>query len=321
MNLKEKVLNILNNNVGKTISGAELAKQTEVSRNSIWKAINSLKNEGYEITSTSNVGYTLNKSVDIFNESSIKSHLKSPCKILIYNKEGSSNTIAKRLTQEGESEGTVVIVKSQTEGRGRLGRSFISTSENGVYMSIILKPSLPASEALNITIIGAIAVAEAIERTSGIDTQIKWVNDIYMGKKKVSGILTEAGLNFENGMLDYAVIGIGVNVLPPDDGFAPEIEEIATSIYKKSAPCGYKARLVAQIIDTFFEYYNQPKNKAYIEKYRKKSNIIGKEIEVSVGNELVTGVAVDIDDNANLVVRTSLGERAFYSGEARIKRW
>lgn len=321
MNLKEKVLNILNNNVGKIVSGEELARAAGVSRNSVWKAINALKNEGYEITSTSNVGYTLNKSVDIFNEASIGAHLKAPRKIIMYNKEGSSNTVAKRLAQEGEGEGTVIIVKSQTDGRGRLGRSFISSSENGIYMSIILKPTLPVTESLDITVIGAVAVAEAIEKTSGRDTQIKWVNDIYIGKRKVSGILTEAGLNFENGMLDYAVIGIGVNVLPPEGGFASEIEEIATSIYEKEAPCGYKSRLTAQIIDTFFDYYNQLENKAYIEKYRRKSNIIGKEIEVSVGNELVTGIAVDIDDNANLVVRTNDGERAFYSGEARIKRW
>ena len=180
---------------------------------------------------------------------------------------------------------------------------------------------MPATEALNITVIGAVAVAEAIEKTSGINTEIKWVNDIYIGKKKVSGILTEAGLNFENGMLDYAVIGIGVNVSPPGDGFASEISEIATAIYEKNAPCGYKSELTAQIIDTFFDYYNKPKNKDYISKYKQKSNIIGKEIEVCVGNELVLGTAINIDDNANLIVKTETGERAFYSGEARIKKW
>ena len=134
MNLKKKILNILNNNVGKIVSGEDLARQTGVSRNSVWKAINALKKEGYKVLSIANVGYTIEKSIDIFDEESIKSHLKSPCKVIVYDKEESSNTIAKTMAQNVEGEGTVVIVKSQSGGRGRLGRSFISNSENGIYM-------------------------------------------------------------------------------------------------------------------------------------------------------------------------------------------
>ena len=321
MKLKDKILELLNNNVGKTISGEELAKMTCVTRNSVWKAVKTLKTDGYDISSSVSSGYTLNRKVDIFSPESINSHLKIKRKIIMYDEADSSNNLAKELAIKGEEEGTVVIVKSQSRGRGRMGRSFLSSSENGLYMTMILKPSMLIKDALAITVIGAVAVSCAIEKTSGTKNQIKWVNDIYIGRKKVSGILCEAGLNFECGTLDYAVVGIGINVLPPNAGFAPEISEIATSIYQNEAPCGYKSLLCAEIIDTFFDYYSHINEKKYMEIYKQKSNVIGKEIEIDVGGKIMSGIATDIDENANLVVKTQDGEKTFNSGDARIKRW
>ena len=320
MSIKESVLNILNQNVGKTVSGAELAKSLGVTRNSVWKAINSLKSDGYDIISHPNTGYILNKRADIFNEKSILEYLKSPHKIIIYEKEESSNNIAKALCQSGEGEGAAVIVKSQTNGKGRMGRSFISNSENGLYLTITLKPKISADKSLFITVLGAVALAEAIFETSGIDAKIKWVNDIYIGEKKCAGILTEAQLNIETGMLDYAVIGMGINIAPPNGGFDPEIKDIATGIFENNAPCGYKSRLCAEIIDRFFYYYNQIENKeSYMKKYVEKSNIIGKEVDMYVGDKVTSGVAIDIDSNASLVVKTKDNILTFSSGEARVR--
>ena len=320
MSIKQDVLNILNKNVGKTISGGELAKMLGVTRNTVWKAINSLKNEGYDISSHSNTGYTLNNKVDIFNECSIKNYLKEPHKIIIYDSASSSNTLAKEMCQNGENEGTVVIVKSQTNGKGRMGRTFISSSENGLYMTIILRPNIPASESLYITVLGAVALCEAIYNTSGTRADIKWVNDIYINNKKCAGILTEAQLNIENGMLDYAVIGMGINIAPPKDGFDAQISDIATSIYKNEAPCGYKSRLCAEIIERFFYYYNQIENKdSYMPKYIEKSNILGKEVDMYVGEKITSGKAIAIDENANLIVETKNGMLSFSSGEARVR--
>lgn len=320
MSIKDSVLNILNKNAGKTLSGGELSKALGVSRNSIWKAINSLKSEGYDIVSYSNTGYSLSKRVDLFNEESINNYLKAPCKILIYEKESSSNTLAKSLCQNGEGEGTVVIVKSQSEGKGRLGRRFISNSENGLYLTITLKPKIPADKSLFITVLGAVALSEAISKTSGKDAKIKWVNDIYIDDKKCAGILTEAQLNIETGMLDYAVIGMGINIAPPNGGFDPEIKDIATGIFENNAPCGYKSRLCAEIIDRFFYYYNQIENKeSYMKKYVEKSNIIGKEVDMHVGDKITSGVAIDIDSNASLVVKTKDNILTFSSGEARVR--
>ena len=245
---------------------------------------------------------------------------KNQIEIITFDKATSSNTLAKELAKSGAKEGTVVLVKSQSEGRGRLGRSFVSNSENGLYFTIILRPRIAPADAIHITTIGATALCEAIKRTSGKDVKIKWVNDIYINDRKCAGILTESQINVECGILDYAVIGMGINILPPKDGFDEEIANIAISIYENEAPCGYKAMLLETTIDLFFKYYNEIEKKTYLPLYKQSSNIIGKEVDVYIGNEIIKGTALDIDDRAQLVVKTNDGIKAFGSGEARVRQ-
>ncbi len=254
------------------------------------------------------------------NVEQIKTHLKSNVEIIIYDVAASSNIVAKELASRGANEGVTVIVKSQTNGRGRLGRSFISNSENGLYMSIILKPNIPADKCVDITALASVATLEAIESTSKRNAQIKWVNDIYINDKKVCGILTEASYNYEKNKLDYVICGIGVNISPPENGFDDEIKDIAGVIFEKEAPADYKSFLCASIIDSFFKYYNELEKKTYIKAYKEKSNIIGKAIDVYRGNEITKGIAIDITDNAELVVEKENGEVCIYnSGEARVR--
>lgn len=319
MTTKEEILKILYENDG-YISGEEIAKKIGVSRNSVWKGVNSLKFQGYNIL-TSQEGYKILIKDDAFDEYSIKKHLNNQHKIYLYKEETSSNTVAKSLCQKGEEEGSIVIVESQTAGRGRLGRSFISRSENGLYMSIILRPSIPAEQCVNITALGAVAVLEAIEEIANKECSIKWVNDIYIEDKKCCGILTEASFDFESGNLQYAVIGIGVNLCAPDKGFDEEIKEIACGVYENGCPKGMKARLCAEIVNKFFKLYRCIEERSYIKKYREKSNIIGKDVDVYIGDKVICGKAIDVDENANLIVKDSSGEiRKFNSGEARVRR-
>jgi len=165
-----------------------------------------------------------------------------------------------------------------------------------------------------------VAVLEAIEALTNIKCSIKWVNDIFINDKKACGILTEGALNVETGCFDYAILGIGINVTPPKNGFAPEIENIATSIYESKAPNGLKSALCALVVDRFLHYYKSIENKSYIASYRAHSNLIGKSVEVYRGNEVINGVVSDIDDNARLVLKTEQGEIAFGSGEARVRK-
>ena len=249
-----------------------------------------------------------------------KKLLKNQIELVVYDKATSSNTLAKELACNGAKEGMVVLVKSQSEGKGRLGRRFISSSENGLYFTIILRPQIAPMDAIHITTIGATALCEAIKKTSGQNAQIKWVNDIYINDKKCAGILTESQINAENNTIDYAVIGMGINVLPPENGFDKEIADIATSIYKKDAPSGYKTELLYEIIDAFFMYYKDIEEKTYLKSYKQSSNIIGKEVDVYIGNEIIRGTAIDIDDAARLIVKTSDGISSFGSGEARVRQ-
>ena len=318
--LKEKVLQILENMQGEAISGEEIAKELSVSRNSVWKSVNSLKRDGYKIISQANRGYILSLENEIFSANRIKQLCNFDINVIMLDDATSTNDVAKELAIQGARESTVVIAKKQSNGRGRLGRSFISNEDNGLYMSIILRPQVSVSQSIDITLIGAVSALEAIESTSDRECSVKWVNDIYIKDKKVCGILTEASMNFESGCLDYAIVGIGINVIPPKNGFPEEISDIATSIYEKSAPKNYKSILCAQIIDRFLTHYKKITERGYLELYRERSNIIGKEVNVYRGNDVISGTAIDIDDNANLVVKTSDGIVRFNSGEARVRK-
>ncbi len=253
------------------------------------------------------------------NKNDIIKHLKNNVNILIYDTLPSSNITAKELAKDGYDEFTTVIAKSQNNGRGRLGRSFISNTENGLYMSVIFKPNLSPNQCVDITALASVAVLEAIEETSDTHPTIKWVNDIYINDKKVCGILTES--SFDNCKLSYVVVGIGINITPPENGFDDAIKDIATSIYANEAPQGYKELLCAKIIDKLIDYYSTIEEKSYMRVYREKSNIIGENVDVYRGNEIVNGIAIDINENAELIVKKENGEICvFNSGEARVRR-
>lgn len=319
MKTKDKVFEILLDNIGNSVSGEEIAKSLGVSRNSVWSAVTSLKRDGYKITSVTNTGYTLTADNDIFTDKSIKKYLDGEHKIIVLDEVSSTNLVAKEMASY-EKEGTVVIAKRQLNGRGRMGRTFSSNSEGGLYMSIILKPT-NVVESTNITVLCAVAVYEAILEACGKESSIKWVNDIFLNNKKICGILTEGAINIENSMLDYAVCGIGINLSLPKGGFSEELKNIAGSIYERDIPCGYKAKLCATIINKFFKYYNRINEKEYMKIYREKSNIIGEEVTVTFGNDIIEGKAIDIDENAKLIVKTKDGGiLKFSSGEARVRK-
>ena len=255
----------------------------------------------------------------IINIEEISHALPEKARVILLDTVASTNDIAKNLAVKGEAHGSLVIAKSQTNGRGRMGRSFISSSKNGLYFSFILRPRISADKSLNITVICAVALAKAIEETSGVGAKIKWVNDIYLNEKKCAGILTEAQLNPNCTALDFCVVGVGVNVSTPKDGFDEEIADIATAIYEKSAPCGYKTKLLEAFFKHFFNYYSKIESKEFMLEYKNRSNLIGKDVDVYVGEKITRGTVVDIDGDARLVVKTEDGKKSFSSGEARVR--
>jgi BirA family biotin operon repressor/biotin-[acetyl-CoA-carboxylase] ligase len=231
----------------------------------------------------------------------------------------STNDELKRQAVNGQSEIKLLIAESQTKGKGTKGRSFFSPANTGCYMSFLLRPSYSAEECSLLTTAAATATALAIEKVTSKKAQIKWVNDIYIDRKKAAGILTEAAFKKDGKSIDYIIIGIGVNISPPEGGFPAEIENIATSIITDE-PLYIKNKLIAEIANSLIFYYKSLKNKLFIEEYKKRLFFLGEEITVTQGNESYKATAVDIDSMCHLIVKTSDGEeKILHSGEISIK--
>lgn len=230
----------------------------------------------------------------------------------------STNKFLKEKAVKGDKEGSVVIADSQTGGRGRFTRKFYSPSGCGIYMSILLKPEISARDAVLITAAAAVAVAEACEMVSGKKAEIKWVNDVYIDKKKVCGILTEGAIK-PDGYFDFAVLGIGINAFLPDGGFADEIKDIAGAVFDKKEE-NLRNRLIAEVINRFFVYYKELDKKTFLERYKEKSFVTGKEITVIKSEQKQKAVAIGIDDDCRLQVEyEDKSQEYLSSGEISIK--
>lgn len=322
MSVKDEVLKELENNKGDYISGGQLADNLGVSRNSVWKAIKALEKSGYEINAIPNKGYCLAEKNDILSSYSIKQHLKNPhLDISVFSSVTSTNTILKEMAEQGAKEGTVIIAEEQTAGRGRTGKQFYSPKGTGIYISILLRPDIPAEESLFLTTSAAVATARAIEDVSDKRALIKWVNDIYLEDKKTCGILTEGAFNVETGKLDYAIVGIGINVCIPDGGFPDNIKDIATAIFdKQTDSINKRSILIVNLLDYFMEYYKDFKSKSYVKEYIERSMIIGKTITVIEGSKTSVAKAIDIDKNCRLKVQFEDGTTKWLSsGEVSTK--
>lgn len=320
MALRDKVLEMLEEHKGESVSGREIAENAGVTRSAVWKAVKQLRAEGYLIDGTTNRGYLLSEKSDFLSEYSVLQHLRTEKigrKIDVFKTIDSTNNFAKSLAQLGAEHGTTVISEVQTQGRGRLGRSFHSPVGMGIYMSVIIRPKLSVEHSLLITSCAAVAAAEAIERAAGIECKIKWVNDIYAGNKKLCGILTEASMNAEHGGLDYAVIGIGVNV--QNTSFPKNIEDIATSLKIETGEDISRSLIAAEILNALEERLNTVPDKRFMEEYRRRSNVIGERIEITQGDVSEKYLCTGIDDMGRLIVRDESGaEKSIMSGTLRV---
>lgn len=211
-----------------------------------------------------------------------------------------------------------MLALRQTGGRGRLGRSFFSP-EGGIYLSLVLRPALSPEASLFITTAAAVAAAEAIEELFGSKTLIKWVNDIYIYNKKVCGILTEGSINTE-GRLDFAILGIGINISEPTGGFPEDIADIAGAVCKNAVSLDKKARLVGLFCDRFLTYYNNIGEKTFLKEYRRRSLLTKKTVSFELNGTTHTGTVLGIDDNAKLLVETNGESFALGAGDVSV-RW
>lgn len=308
METKEQLLALLEHQKGSFVSGEEIAERLAVSRAAVWKAVNSLRTAGYPIEAVRNRGYCLSGRSDILSKQGIAKYLSPACQSLdiqVVPEAGSTNTSVRQMAASGAPEGAVLLSGCQTQGRGRLGRTFFSPPDTGVYLSLLLRPAqCRAQDAVRLTTMAAVAVCEAIEAVSGAQAQIKWVNDIFMHGRKVCGILTEAALGLEDGCLEYAVLGIGLNVYPPQAGFPEDLQSVAGAVFSDRQDDG-KNRLVAAFLNGFWNIYRQPGD--YAARYRARSLVIGREIEVLRAGQQCPARALDVDNDCRLHVQYADG--------------
>lgn len=312
MSTKEQILKHLIEKSDKFVSGEEIAEAIGVSRAAVWKGIKSLQKEGYDIDAVTNRGYRLSQNNDILNEQIMSPKIADSVRVFYYPVVDSTNTQAKRLINDGEKGDMLVICDEQSAGRGRQGKSFYSPALTGIYMSYVTHPMAPLQNAVTATTAAAVAVCRAIEMLTDKKPQIKWVNDVYLGNKKICGILTEAVTDFESQTVSSVIIGIGMNVKTVH---FPDSVENGASLNVNIK----RADLIAQITKELVEI-NSSDYSDFIEYYRSHSMIIGKKINFIENKKITPATAIEIDSTGGLMVKLENGDiTTLRSGEISIR--
>ena len=310
---REELLSLLIN-ADRPISGEAMSEKLGVSRTAVWKAIEELRAEGYEISSAPRRGYSLKSSPDVLSEAEIRNKIRDCSKlgssIMILDEVDSTNTECKRQANAGAAEGLVVTSEYQSGGRGRRGHGFLSPKGKGIYLSVLLRPELPPQETVGITAWIAVAMCDAVEEAYGVRPGIKWTNDLVLGGRKLCGILTEMEVEAESRALRFLIPGIGINCNHQPEDFSEDIRDFAGSIAMHLGHPVHRADLVASMIralDRMYAAFPEGKQE-YLEKYRKDCVTIGRDVKlISLDGTVEEAFAENVADDFSLVVRLKDG--------------
>ena len=319
--MKSEILTALRETDG-YVSGQELCKSLGVSRTAVWKGIQKLKSEGYEIEAVPNKGYHLVESPDILSADELRSIRKTRWigeEIYYFDVTDSTNIQAKRLAEEGSVHGPLVVADRQESGKGRRGRSWESPENSGIFMTLMLKPQMRPNDASMLTLVAAMAVAKAIRRELDLPAQIKWPNDIVLNGKKICGILTE--MSAEIDYINYVVIGIGINV--SNQEFPEEISHMATSILLESGKRIHRASLIESVWEQFEVYYDSFCQNYDLSGIRDEYNEylanLHRQVRVLDPKEPFEGQAMGINAQGELIVETEGIQKPVSSGEVSVR--
>ena len=290
--LRDAVLTILKER-GDYVSGAEISRALDVTRMAVSNTVRALREEGYVIDAATNRGYCLRASADRLTAGDVFPYLPEARRetVRCFDAIDSTNTYLKREAMRGVADGLCAIANEQTEGRGRVGRPFLSAPNCGVYLSMLLRPDCAPAEATALTAHTAVAVCRALERACGVQAGVKWTNDIVLGTHKICGILTELSVEGESGALDSVVIGVGVNANNAD--FPPELRDVAGSVYLETGARVDRARLAAELVlalDAMYDAWRRDP-RAYLEAYRALCVMMKTSLVVVVGGAAAAGGA------------------------------
>ena len=319
--MQKKILDILLN-ADDFISGQEISEKLGVSRQAVWKAINAIKEKGYEIQSVTNRGYRLVSSPNYLNESSLKSLLHNKIigkNLIVLDSVNSTNDYLKKLGNEGCENGTVVAAREQTRGKGRLGRTWQSKKDDGIAFSVLLRPNVAPSEVSAITPLAGLAVCKAIREYTKLDCVIKWPNDIIIGRKKLVGILTEMSAEFD--AVEYVITGIGINV--DHTSFPEEIAFKATSLLLETGRHIDKNEFLACVLEHLeneFVKNNLELTPTALSEYTDLCATVGRSVTFQRGTRRISGMAVGVSEHGELKVMMSDGTICLVnSGEVTVQ--
>jgi len=305
--LDDRILNFFKRHKDNYVSGVDLSEKFGISRTAIWKHIENLREEGYDIVASPHLGYRLISVPDRLTGVELKQDLDTKVigkRIYSYKEAGSTNDLAYNMAVSGEKEGAVVVAEYQTKGKGRLGRKWLSPRGKGAYFSVILRPEILPREISVVTVLFSLSVAKTIRETIGLPAFIKWPNDILINSRKVCGILTE--LNGETDKVNFVIVGIGVNINTKKE----LLPEGATSLFEEKGSELSRLDFVKGLIghmDKYYQLFNRGKMEDIIKEYKKLSAVLDRRIQINYHNKFISGHAVDVDKEGALILRTDSG--------------
>lgn len=311
--MDEEILKLLKAHPSAFVSGEEVSRRLKVTRTAVWKRIKHLRLQGYEIEAHTRSGYRLIQSPDLLTPSEVKPLLRTKWMgkaIHHFHTIDSTNSKAYQLALSGAREGEVVVAESQDQGRGRMGRRWFSPPFLNLHLSVILRPNIPPHQASLITLMAAVATADAIHRFSSLSPVIKWPNDILLNGRKVAGLLNE--IHSETDRIYFVILGIGVNLNVDGKMFPKEIRTIATSLKEEMGVTISRKNFLQcllQELERWYEVFLKKGGTPVLKAWRDRARIEGREIKVTSFGEIVTGMAVDIDSDGALILETKKGER------------
>lgn len=305
------------------ISGQEICNELGVSRTAVWKSINQLKEEGYEIESVSNRGYHLKEAPDTISAQEIQSLLESRWmgrNVIFLDEVDSTNNYLRRAAEEGAPHGTLAVAETQTMGKGRRGRMWTSPKGSGIWMSFLLRPEIEPVKASMLTLVAGLSVSRTVSAHTGREAQIKWPNDVVMNGRKICGILTE--MSAEPDLINYVVVGIGINVNM--ENFPQELSQRATSLRMETGSTWKRSGLIARFCDIFEENYEifmaTGDLSGLAEEYNQYLVNTGREVKICEPGREFTAVAQGIDKEGRLVVDKEDGtQEAVFTGEVSVR--
>lgn len=306
------------------VSGEFISDTLGISRMTVSKAVAALRAEGYDITAITNRGYRLTRGTPRLTLGEVLAELPAPrpFPVVCLESVNSTNRRVKELAADGAVSGTVVVAAAQTEGRGRRGRSFLSPAGKGVYLSYLFRPQCTPRDSTVLTALTAVAARRAILSATGLSVGIKWVNDLLLNERKIAGILTELSLESESGHIDYAVIGIGINVSEEKEDFPEGLRKKASSLAAESGKEISAPRLAAALISELDRMTAgfPSENDGYLAEYRAANLTVGREVIVRAPDGDLPATAVGIGNDFSLRVRFSNGEeKNIFTGEVSVR--